>query len=542
MQSDCTTCDVLVVGAGPAGLTAAIALARYGVDVLVVERHDGTSPFPKATAVSTRSMELMRIWGLEQAVRAGAMPVRCGVRVSSRTLVDPRARDSSVGYPTDEQALAVSPTRPCGCPQDHLEPVLLEHLLGCGGRVRFGTELIRCATGATGVEAELRDRRSGRGERVGARYLVGADGPRSTVRTRLGVEVDELGTIGDVVAVTFRADLTRRLPYTPSVVNAVDVEGANGLFVPTSPDDRWIYAREWHPELGESITDWTPQRCTELIRIASGIPDLAPEILTVMPFVMGGHVATAFRAGPVFLVGDAAHRTTPVGGIGMNTAIHGAHNLGWKLAWVLRGWADEALLDSYEAERRPIGADNVLRSLSPDPVPTGAGLAWDVGVHYTSAVIEAAPGTGQRAPHAWVRRGGSRVSTLELFDGHLTVLTGPRGWSWCRAAAELAADGVPIMALSVGRDVYAEDGGLADGYRLGDAGAVLVRPDGFIAWRRPGCVDDARVALRSAVGLATGASTTLQSGCRLRFLSPDLPQSASRLRSGSGALSAYGVA
>ena len=100
-----------------------------------------------------------------------------------------------------------------------------------------------------------------------------------------------------------------------------------------------------------------------------------------------------------------------------------------------------------------------------------------------SAVIEAAPGTGQRAPHAWVRRGGSRVSMLELFNGHLTVLTGRRGWSWCRAAAELAADGLPIVALSVGRDVDAEDGGLAEGYRLGDAGAVLVRPDGHVAWR-----------------------------------------------------------
>jgi putative polyketide hydroxylase len=538
MQSDRTTCDVLIVGAGPAGLTAASALARYGIDVLVVERHDGISPFPKATAVSVRTMELLRIWGLEQAVRAGAMPVRCGVRVSAHTLIDPQATASSVGYPTDEQALAISPTTPCGCPQDHLEPVLLEHLLACGGRVRFGTELVCCAPSATGVDAELRDRRSGRYERIGARYVIGADGPRSTVRTSLGIDVDELGTIGDVVAVTFRADLTRRLPYTPSVVNAVEVEGASGLFVPTSPDDRWIYAREWHPERGESITDWTPQRCAELIRIASGLPDLAPEIISVMPFVMGGHVATAFRAGRAFLVGDAAHRTTPSGGIGMNTAIQAAHNLGWKLAWVLRGWAGEPLLDSYEAERRPIGTRNVLRSLCRDPVPEGAGLAWDVGVHYTSAVIEAGPGTGQRAPHAWVRRGGARLSTLELFDGHLTVLTGPRGWSWCRAAAEIAADGLPVVALSVDRDVYAEDGGLAEGYRLGDAGAVLIRPDGFIAWRRPGCIGDAGTALRAAVGLATGAPPTPQSGCRLRFLSPDLPQSASRLRSGSGVLSA----
>lgn len=378
MRSDLTTCDVLVVGAGPAGLTTAGALARHGIDVLVVERHDGTSPFPKATSVSTRTMELLRTWGLERRVRAGAMRVRPAVAVSD-TLVDPRQIDEPFSYPTDEAALAVSPTTPCFCPQDHLEPVLLEHLRTHGGRVRFGMELIGCTPEGSGVDAELREGASGRCERVRARYLIGADGPRSGVRTGLGIEVDDLGTIGGYVAVTFRADLTRRLPHIPAVINAVEVAGATGLFVPTSTDDRWVYAREWHPDSGESIAEWTTERCTELIRAGTGLPDLRPAIFAVMPFVMGGHVATAFRAGRVFLVGDAAHRTTPVGGIGMNTAIHGAHNLGWKLAWVLRGWAGEALLDSYEAERRPIGTENVLRSLRQTPAAPGEGLVWDIG-------------------------------------------------------------------------------------------------------------------------------------------------------------------
>lgn len=504
MRSHPHTCDVLVVGAGPAGLTVATMLARHGVDVLVVERHDGTSPFPKATGVSTRTMELLRGWGIEQQVRAGAMRVRPGLVVSD-TLAGPAQKaDLPFGYPTDEAALAVSPTTPCYCPQDHLEPVLLEHLRDHGGRVRFGTEMISSTAGGADVVAELRDRASGRIERVQARYLIGADGPRSTVRAGLGIGVVDLGTIGDFIAVTFRADLTRRLPRPPSVLNAVEAAGAAGLFVPTSNDDRWIYGREWHPEHGESIADWTPQRCTELLRAGTGVPDLQPEILAVMPFVMGGQVATAFRAGRTFLVGDAAHRTTPVGGIGMNTAIHGAHNLGWKLAWVLRGWAGEALLDSYEAERRPIGTENVLRSLRLGPQRAGEGLAWDIEVRYASAVVEAGPGTGERAPHAWLRRDGARISTLDLFDGRLTVLTGPGGGPWHRAATELAADGMPIVVLSAGRDLHDEDGAFARHYRLGESGAALVRPDGYLAWRRLGPGGDARTALRSAVDLAMG--------------------------------------
>ena len=514
MRSLSSTCDVLVVGAGPAGLTAATMLARHGVDVLVVERHGGTSPFPKATGVSTRTMELLRSWGLERRVRAGAMRVRPGLVVSD-TLADPTQKaDLPFGYPTDEAALAVSPTTPCYCPQDRLEPVLLEHLRDHGGRVRFGTEMISSTAGGADVVAELRDRASGSAERVQARYLIGADGPRSTVRAGLGIGVDDLGTIGDFIAVTFRADLTHRLPRPPSVLNAVEVAGAAGLFVPTSTDDRWIYGREWHPERGESIADWTPQRCTELLRTGTGLPDLRPEILAVMPFVMGGHVATAFRAGRTFLVGDAVHRTTPVGGIGMNTAIHGAHNLGWKLAWVLRGWAGEGLLDSYEAERRPIGTDNVLRSLRLSPQCAGEGLAWDIEARYTSPVVEAGCGTGERAPHAWLRRDGARVSTLDLFDGRLTVLTGPRGEPWHRAATELAADGLPIMALSAGRDLYDEDGAFARHYHLGDVGAALVRPDGYLAWRRLAPGGDARTALRSAaervLGRAAEAPTTLR--------------------------------
>ena len=151
--------DVLVVGAGPAGLTAAISLARHGVSVLVVEKHRGTSPFPKATGVSTRTMELLRTWGIDQQVRAGAMP-RATAALGLQHVERAGAATVPFGYPTDEQALAVSPVTPACVPQDHLEPVLLDHLsTAAAGPCASAPSSSRCTPGRWACRAELLDSR-----------------------------------------------------------------------------------------------------------------------------------------------------------------------------------------------------------------------------------------------------------------------------------------------------------------------------------------------------------------------------------------------
>jgi 2-polyprenyl-6-methoxyphenol hydroxylase-like FAD-dependent oxidoreductase len=506
-----STHDVLVVGAGPAGLTTAVALARHGIDVLVVDRHAGTSPFPKATGVSTRTMEVLRSWGLDQRARAGAMRVRPVITVGD-TLTGPEQATESFNYPTAEQALEASPTTPAYLPQDHLEPVLLNHLVERGGTVRFHTEVTGLQISEHGARARLRDRRTGHLSRVEARYLVGADGPRSTVRTALGIDYQTLGAIGDFVAVIFRAELAQWLPRVPGVLNSVQTPAGAGLFVPTDNDNRWVYGRQ-RPDGPFVAEDWTHERIVELLRAGSGLPDLDVRIESVLPFTMAGQVASALRRGPAFLVGDAAHRTTPMGGVGMNTAIHAAHNLGWKLAWVLRGWAGDALLDSYQTERLPVGVDNVRRSLDPTAHSRADGLARDIGYRYQGATV--ASDAGGRAPHAWVRDGdGSRLSTLDLFDGRLTVLTGPAGSGWRQAAARLAAGGLPITALTVGSELLPEDEAFAERYRLDPAGAVLVRPDGFVSWRRDG------VATCPAAELAAGVARTLGRAAPAGSLAP----------------------
>jgi 2-polyprenyl-6-methoxyphenol hydroxylase-like FAD-dependent oxidoreductase len=523
MHSEQTAYDVLIVGAGPSGLTLGVALARAGVRVLVVERHATTSIFPKATGLRPRTMEILRSWGLEGRVRAGEQHVRLAMALSA-TLADPRQQEVSLGVPSLEALRALSPTTFALCPQDHLEPVLLEQLRQQGGEARFLTELVGFTMTESGVTARLRQRPAtvdaaddGTAYDVWARYIVGADGGNSAVRAGLGIGVDQLGFEGHHLAVLFRADLAGVIAGDTYALHAVMAPGAAGMFVASGIDGRWVFDREWHPESGDSVADWSPRRLADAIRTGAGAPDLEPEILAVFPWTFGAAASTAHRAGNGFLVGDAAHRTTPRGATGMNTGIADAHNLGWKLAWVIRGWADEALLDSYEPERRPVGLRNALRSLERRDDDGMEMIAEDLGVVYRSGVIvaddttdrEAGAGVvdalpGARAPHAWVDLDGQTVSLLDLFDGRLTVLTGRHGRAWHRAVEGLAATGLPITALRIGWDLPDPDGSLAERYGIGGAGAVLVRPDGHVAWRSTGAMADADRVLHAAVATSVG--------------------------------------
>jgi 2-polyprenyl-6-methoxyphenol hydroxylase-like FAD-dependent oxidoreductase len=474
---------VLVVGAGPAGLVSAITAIRNGATALVVERHPGTSIYPRATAVHLRTVELLRAWGLQRDVRA------LDARVRPLRSVSPTLREATplpLGYPTDpREILAVSPVLPMCCPQDRLEPVLLAHLRSLRGEVRFGVELVDLVDDGSGITATLRDRATGARSTVRARFVVGADGTRSSVRRALGVRTERLGEIGEYVYTIFTAALDGMLG-----------DHRYGLYVTTHPDaagvvirigeDRWGFARQWFPERGESPADFTPDRCVDLVRTAVGDPSVNVRVLTRMPFTMAADVACAFRAGNGFLVGDAAHRMTPAGALGMNTAIQAAHNLGWKLAWVARGWAGDTLLDSYHAERRPAGVRNARRSLQlRETPPRDDEWITDLDQRYTSAVI-APPGPrregvlhGRRAPHAWVTSGGRRRSLLDLFDGRMTLIVGPDADAWRTAAA---ASPVPLQVLGPGRELVCDADLLARRYGLAHGGAVLVRPDGHVAW------------------------------------------------------------
>ena len=411
--------DVAIIGAGPAGLAAAATLGSYGVSTLVVDRRSSASRLPKATVASTGTMELLRRLGLEDAAWERSIDVEWQAWECT-TLAEAAAGSTvEVGLPTRAQAALLSPTRPALIPQDELEPLLEEHVRSLPSvRIERGVEI-----------ASL--------EQIDARYVIGADGIRSVVRRELGIGIDDPGTLAERVAVLFRAPLWDLVGEHRYGIYFLDGERS---LIPAGKPDRWIFAG------GQTEGS---------IREAAGVPDLPVELERVMPVSFGVGLAERFREGNAFLIGDAAHRVTPRGGTGMNTAIRDGFDLGCKLAWVLRGWAGDDLLDSYERERRPVAEFNTERSSRPDGslLGTAFGLAADIG---------------GRTPHVWVPRGDRLVSTLDLLCPGLTLFTGSSSTNNLPPADDFSAP----LTIEVLDPISARAIGLAPG------GSLLARPDG----------------------------------------------------------------
>jgi 2-polyprenyl-6-methoxyphenol hydroxylase-like FAD-dependent oxidoreductase len=508
---------VLIVGAGVGGLATSALLAKHGIPSLLVERRREVFIYPKARNLSFRTLEVLRGLGVGEEVHAVAEGVSSMVVKSTlnsteqRPAVDVDAIFAGMGELSPEPAAQY-------CPQSNLEPILLAYAREHGSEARYGTELLSFEQHESGVTAVLRGMDSHETETVHAEFLVGADGVHSPVRKMLGVPTAGHGPLPIYVAfVYFRAPWRRFVPELGDK-DTVQIENSSvqGIFVSVA-GDHGMFITTYYPDKGETAAQLTPQRCRELILNAVG-EDVDVEILEVAAWQPYERVADQFRCGRVFLVGDSAHTMPPFKAGGANTAIQSAHNLAWKLGAVVDGAAEPTLLDTFHAERHPVGSFSARQSLTG---PTLAALGWDregpglptdeeapmfnvlIGYQYrSSAVVEADPATtdssplllvdelrgqpGTRVPHAWLRRDDQRISSLDLLGSGFTVLTGDAGDPWCASAAFAStALGVPVCAHRIGAksDVVDVDGQWAERTRLTPEAALLVRPDDVVGWR-----------------------------------------------------------
>lgn len=537
---------VLIVGGGPVGLMMSCLLSRHGVPSLLVEQNDSTTDHPQAHVVNLRTMELFQQLGVADDIYAESLSPQwaSAVRwVSSMTGTE--YAQISTG-PTEEQMISaaqMTPAIPASCPQDRVEPVLLARAKQGIGDVWYGAKLVTHTTLNKGVEAVIE--KSGERLTVRADWLIASDGAGSGIRRAEGIEMEGLGALAHIVGIYFHADIGPLLQDKPAILYFLVDEEESGIVITMDGGTRWVMHASWD-EARQSLDDFSVERCLGIVRRAIGA-DVDVDIRSIKPWTMSAQVASRYRQGPVFLVGDAAHRFPPTGGFGLNSGVQDAHNLAWKLAAVVQGKADTRLLDSYEEERKPValincdfsarnamgigdvngpGAKEKARAIASgerevadvaaeiqavaerERAHFGA-LGLDIGFRYERGAL-IPDGTeaptydnpeleylptgrpGGRAPHAWVTVDGDLKSTLAVFEGNMTLLVDGDSGPWKNAAGSFP---LALSVLSIRTDIVANEGSLATLYGL-EGGAVLVRPDGHVAWRSATAVPDAEAALR----------------------------------------------
>ncbi|MEV0301185.1 FAD-dependent monooxygenase [Streptomyces prasinus] len=451
--------DVLIVGAGPTGLTLGIDLARRGVSARIVERENGLFPGSRGKGLQPRTLEIFDDLGVYDAIRAagGTYPAgmiwRDGERVGEHRMFDPVGADEDSPY-----------TEPCMIPQWRTQRILLERLEELGGKVAFGRKVTGLTQDEEGVTARLTS-----GDAVRARYAVAADGGRSTVRRAVGVAMaGEQVDPGPMLVADVRiTGLDRDNWHLFPPRDGGDGGGAGGDILAICPlagtEDFQLITRFSHGTEVDLSLDGIRRVVAARSHLA---PDDVTEVRWASDFRPRAALADRFRAGRVFLAGDAAHVHSPAGGQGLNTSVQDAHNLGWKLGAVLRGGAVASLLDTYEEERRPIAAQMLSLSTGIHRGETRRGAATrQLGLGYPASSLSretrTAPGplrAGDRAPDA-------TVDGVRLFDAF-------RGPHWTLLALGVPAPGTEVPVRVVRGPAHESYG----------TGLFLVRPDGYVGW------------------------------------------------------------
>ncbi len=534
---------VLIVGAGPVGLMAGLLLDQQGIDYRIVERRPALHHAPQAHVVSHRTLEICRSVGIDDGPIRAAGPA-IGDSTTIRWVDRLAGRDLGVFSMMDDddavaRMLTQSPTPLTNLSQDLFEAALYNHLED-SGRILFshawqGFSEQEAASGYLSSIAA----RDGSELEVRSEFVIAADGAGSRVRKAVGIDMVGPDNLQTFVNVHFRGNLRPLVEGRESLLYWVMEHDVAGTFVAHDIDSNWIYSRPVPPD--EPIDPIDEEKFGALVRSAIGV-DADIEIVGCSPWRMTAQIADTYRAGKVFLVGDAAHRFPPTGGLGMNTGIGDAHNLVWKIAMVLRGF-DEQLLDTYEPERKPsaqfnsdqsvtnamkmfevavlldVDGDGEISSADIDAVLGDPALqaavqgavnaqsdhfkldGMDLGVCYAHSSVVVADGEppvspdplgvyvpsttpGCRLPHASLQRNAAPCSTLDLVrpDAVLVLAASP-DVALDELVAPVVEAGLPITTASVGgdSDLVPTDGQFESVFSPDEI--LLVRPDGHIGAR-----------------------------------------------------------
>lgn len=518
--------DVVVVGAGPVGSCLAAELGRRGVRCAVVEMTDGVFKDPRLHAVSIRTMEIVRKWGITDDMR------NCGWPADHPQ--DAAYMTSLVGYELARLPWAPiskmrpppeSPTFAQRCPQSWFNPILHRYA-GRFESVQFLWlhKFLGLRQDAEEVLVDVQPAEGGAVKTIRSKYVVGCDGARSAVREQIGVEYQRSGIYGYAAEAIIEsreiADLAR--PRQGGRYTAITDNGVSVTLLPYDGIDRFRIVLVAEPSQVDRA------RMDDGILQVVGRKVNYTYLTEVLPWINRERVAEKFRVERVFLAGDAAHTMPPAGGYGMNTGVLDGFDLGWKLAAVLQGWADDPLLDSYEFDRRMASVrtaamagelyadwgkvkpiiDESLSLLNQDTAEGAAArqrvgeliaktfkreynaMGVSLGYRYSGSPVIVDDGTpeppdeivqlaptarpGHRIPHAWLADGRS---TLDLVDDVYTLIEigGDTVLKAFKAAA--AEKGIPLVTYRIDQPELKE---------LFDASAILVRPDQIIAWRAKG--------------------------------------------------------
>lgn len=530
---------VLIVGAGPVGLSMALALARQNIASIVIEQRSRLSDHPRARGVSMRTMELFRQWGSIEALLQYEFPKEALRFIWSESLQGEEVTRVEL---TDHRPYTAGPIMASFVTQDCVEAYLLQTLKDYPqSQIQFNNELISFEEDDDGVTVRVLETSTQQEKFVRTRYLIAADGAHSRVRNQLAIEMKGPDQLGRFCNVYVEMDLEQWTAYRPSIgYFFTDPSRVGRSLFMAYGKNRWIVGMRYTTE--NSKEDFTDEYCVEEIQRVLELPTHAIKIINKSFWTMAAQVASRYRQGRVFLIGDAAHRLPPTGGLGMNTGIQDAHNLAWKLAFVQKYAVSDCLLDTYYDERAPIAERNIAWSAQNakrfveigEAVYAGdkstlslklheqqahlsyAGL--DLGfIYHSTAILSESDAVisvsaaeyvstalpGSRAPHVPLIMREQVISTLDLFEKDFVLLIGSAGESWRTAVDELDSEPIPIVVYKVGAnaDLLDLEGHWCEIYGITSSGAVLVRPDGQVAWRSQTMVLDPKKVLQRCLSL-----------------------------------------